>query len=38
MELVLFSFSFEKIIKRHDELSFTDCSEMFWTEILIRSR
>lgn len=34
----LFSFSFEKFIERYNELSFMECSAMFWTDILIRSR
>lgn len=38
MGFVLFSFTLEKIIKRHNEPSFTDCSAVFWTDILARSR
>lgn len=34
---VLFGFDFEKVIKRHKELSFMDCSATFWTNIFIRS-
>lgn len=37
MGIVLFGFDFEKVIKRHKELSFMDCSATFWTNIFIRS-
>lgn len=35
---VWFGFGFEKLIKRHNELFFVDCSVTFWTSIFIRSR